>query len=240
MRMAPVTGTTRRMRMTETPLIHLLTWLSPSFPVGAFGYSHGLEQAVEVGAVRDGAGLGAWLSDVVRHGAGWSDGVLLAAAWRAGKAGDRAGLAEVAELGLAFASSAELARETRAQGSAFLKAVRHGWPAPALDVLATLHDGTAAYPVAVGVAAAAHGVPLRAALAAHIHAFAANLVSAGVRLIPLGQSDGLRVLAGLETDILETARRAEPSRLDQLANATALVDIASMQHETQYTRLFRS
>ena len=97
-----------------------------------------------------------------------------------------------------------------------------------------------AYPVAVGVAAAGHGIAARSALNAYLHAVIANFVSAGVRLIPLGQTDGQRLLAALEPIVAATAARALTTKLDDVGSAAFRADIASMRHETQYTRLFRS
>jgi urease accessory protein len=220
-------------------LARLMMWLSPAYPVGAYSYSHGLEWIVEGGTVRDAATLGGWIEDLLLHGAGRSDAILLAEAWRALAAGDGDALARVAELAAALAPSAERRLETMAQGTAFLAATLAAWPRPELAELAA--DGReVAYPVAVGAAAAAHGLPLVETVLAFSQAFAANLVSAGVRLIPLGQSDGLRVLARLEPMLPGMVAAALASGLDDIGGAAIAADIASMRHETQYTRLFRS
>jgi urease accessory protein len=219
-------------------LARLMTWLSPAFPVGGFSYSHGLEWVVETGQLRDAARLGDWIEDVLVHGAGRSDAIFLAHAWRAVSAGNAVRLEEVAALAAAFAVSAERRLETLAQGTAFLAAVQAVWPQPALAALQDANE--VAYPVAVGACAAAHGLPLRATAQAFTQAFAANLVSAGVRLIPLGQTDGLRVLARLEGLLVASVEQALVMHLADVGGATILVDIASMRHETQYTRLFRS
>jgi urease accessory protein len=213
-----------------------MAWLSPAYPVGAFSYSHGLEYAVEAGHVRDAATTRAWLEDVIGLGAGRNDAIFCACAHRAAGAGDGEGLAEIAEFAAAFSATAELALETRAQGTAFLKATRAAWPTPALDLVGS----DCAYPVAVGVAAAGHGVGLDATLVGYVQAFAANLVSAAVRLVPLGQTDGQRVTAALEPAIVTTAREAGPLDLEDAGSATLMTDYCSMKHETQYTRLFRS
>jgi urease accessory protein len=219
-----------------------MIWLSPAYPVGGFSYSHGLEWIVEAGTVHDVVTLGDWIEDILHHGAGRSDAILLAEAWRAMTAGDERALAEIVELAAALAPSAERRLETLAQGAAFLAATRTVWPSPALNRLAsqTLHPPEIAYPVAVGACAAAHGLPLEPTAQAFAQAFTANLVSVGVRLIPLGQTDGLRVLARLEPLIPPLVARALGSRLNDIGGATAMADIASMRHETQYTRLFRS
>jgi len=225
---------------TEAALYRLMTWLSPSYPLGAFSYSHGLEYAIEAGLMRDGDGLAEWIATVLEAGAGLSDGALLAAAWSAATARDEAALDEVATLAKAWRGTAETALESAAQGAAFLATTRAAWPHPLLDALALRHRGALALAVAVGVAGAAHEVPLPALLTAYLHAFAANLVSAGVRLVPLGQSEGQRVIAALEPVIATVAQHVQATPIDEIGTAAPLVDWCSMQHETQYTRLFRS
>jgi len=216
-----------------------MTWLSPAFPVGGYSYSHGLEWAVQAGGVRDAATLGDWVEDILNHGAGRSDVIFLAETWRAVAAGDARLLGETIELAAAFAPSAERRLETLAQGAAFLTATRAVWPSPELEQLCA--DGRdIAYPVAVGASAAAHGLPLVPTAQAFAQAFAANVVSAGVRLIPLGQTDGLRVLARLEPLIPHVVASGLAAGLDDVGGAAIAADIASMRHETQYTRLFRS
>jgi urease accessory protein len=225
---------------TDAALYRLMTWLSPSYPLGAFSYSHGLEYAVEAGLVRDRAGLCDWVATAVAAGAGRSDGALLAAAWQAAAADDRPRLDAVVELAFAWRGTAETALESRAQGAAFLAATRSAWPHRLLDELALRQRGEVALPVALGAAAAVHGVPLAAALTAYLHAFAATLVSAGLRLVPLGQSDGQRAIAELESVIAGAAHTILATPLDQIGTAAPLLDWCSMRHETQYTRLFRS
>jgi urease accessory protein len=217
-----------------------MAWLSPSFPVGAFSYSSGIEWAVEAGDIRDAATLTDWLSLMMSAGAGFCDAVLFVCAHRAVSDGDNPALRDVAELAAAFSPSKERHLETTAQGRAFVEAVRAAWPCEALDLLGAAWDGPIAYPVAAGVACAGHGIAAQAALPAFLHALAANWISAGVRLIPLGQTDGQRVLAALETVIAATSTRALPASLDDLGGAAFRADLASMRHETQYTRLFRS
>lgn len=229
--------------LSEPGLLRLLTWLSPAFPVGGYTYSHGLEYAVEAGVVRTAGDLTEWLATVVEHGAGRVDATLLAGAWRAAAADDRAGLAEAAERAAAFRGTAETALESAAQGRAFLDTVRRVWRDPWLEHWAAdlASDGVEpAYAVAVGVVAARAGVPLRPTAAAYLHALAANLVSAAVRLVPLGQTDGQRALAALEPAVLAAAEAAPSRPLESLGSATPVVEWASMRHETQYTRLFRS
>ena len=226
---------------TDAALYRLLAWLSPAYPVGAYTYSHGLEWAVEAGIVRDRAGLVAWLGTVLRHGGGWQDAVFLRT------------LTERSRIA------------TMPPGGRFVRWPRPGrrppswhWrpaprarpspppasrPGPILSgrLVELLGDGAGlTYPLAVGAVAAAHGVPLPLVLPAYLQAFAANLVSAAVRAVPLGQTDGQKALAALEPVVAEVAAAAPACALDDLGTSALMVDLCSMRHETQYTRLFRS
>lgn len=229
--------------LPDAALYRLLSWLSPSFPVGSYSYSHGIEAAVELGLVGDAEGLTEWIEAILLHGAGRIDASLFRFAWEAVRDGDEAAFAAAAERAAVMRGTAETALESRAQGRAFLDTVAAAWPAPVLrrwaDVVRDM--GVApAYSVSVALCAAVADVPLRPALAAFVHAAAANLISAGVRLIPLGQTDGQRVLAGLEPAVADTVTGALTRPLADLGSATPIVDWTSMLHETQYTRLFRS
>jgi urease accessory protein len=206
-------------------LLTLAAWLSPGYPTGAFAWSHGLEQAVALDEVRDAASLRHWLAALIAHGAGRSDVVLLARAWRDPED------PEPAQLARALQPSAERRRESEAQGAAFARttgAVRghSGEPAP--------------YPVALGRAASREGLPLRETAALYLHAFGANLVSAAVRLVPLGQTEGQAVLADLAPLCLAVADAAIEADPEDLGGACLRADLAAMLHETQETRLFRS
>jgi len=226
--------------MTEPGLLPLFAWLSPAFPVGAYAYSHGLEWAVEAGDVTDEASLVDWLTDVLLHGAGRTDAILLAATHRAAAAGDADRIVDVNDLALALAPSQELWLETSQQGRSFLDATLTAWPSPALVTLAQRLDGEVAYPIAVGLAAGAHGLPLRPTLQAALFSFAQNLVSAAVRLAPIGQTGGTRVLARLAPMIEDLADEVSGLTLNAIGSATFRADLGSFLHETQYTRLFRS
>ena len=218
----------------------LATWLSPSFPIGAFSYSNGLETAIANGTIGEALAVEDWARLLIERGSGWSDTVLLAEAWRSASERDDTRLAEAAELAVAMAPSRERHLETINLGAAFLKAVMAGWPQVGLLCTSGAFAVGPAYPIAVGLAAGAHSVPLPATLALFLNAFAANLISVAVRLVPLGQSDGLSVLSALQPMIVATAECASESSLDDLGSAALLSDIASMRHETLYSRVFRS
>jgi urease accessory protein len=221
-------------------LYRLMAWLSPAYPIGAFSYSSGLEWAVEAGDIKDAETLRQWLAVMIGAGGGFCDAVFFVHAHRAIEAGDDAALRTVAELAAAFVPSKERLLETTAQGRAFLDATRAAWPCPALAQLEKAWSGLVALPIAVGVTCAGHHIACETALPAFLHALAANWISAGVRLIPLGQTDGQRVLAALEPTVAATAARAAATPLDEIGSAAFRADLASMRHEAQYTRLFRS
>lgn len=226
--------------LTDSQLQRLLAWLSPAFPIGAYTYSHGLETAVEAGLVASADSLAEWLEVVLCHGSGRGDAIFLAQAWQAVMAGDETGLSDLSERAMAFQPAAELRHETAQQGRAFLRAISKAWPCPALVRLEARALAALPYPIVVGVACAGHDIALRLGVTGYLHGFVANLVSAGVRLIPLGQSDGLAVLARLEPVVTTVTDTALERGLDDLTSAVPMVDWCSMRHETQYTRLFRS
>ena len=218
----------------------LLVWLSPAFPVGAFAYSHGLEKAVEKRLVSDQATLGAWLEDLIALGSLRNDLIVLAGAWRASASQNTTELANVAELAAALQPSAERRLETITQGGSFLLQIDAAWPCATVGLLRAAHAGDVAYPVAVGVTAAGHDLPLAPTMLGYGMAFVGNLISSAIRLSVIGQTDGQRLTASLLPALQDAAARAATSTLDDVGSATFAADLASMQHETQYTRLFRS
>ena len=220
-------------------LYKLLTWTSPSYPTGAFCYSHGLEWAVEAGDVRDVATLVDYIEAVLARGGGWIDAVLFARAYEC--AHDAAAFDDIADLAAAFRGSAETALESHQQGAAFLSVTCKAWPHALLDAFAERRgDLPVAHSIAMALACAAHDVPCDPALSAWLPSTAANLVSAGVRLIPLGQADGQIATARLAPRIAEITAFARQTSLDELGTAAPLLELCSIRHETQYTRLFRS
>jgi urease accessory protein len=237
---APASGPADMSESEVASLYRLMTWLSPSFPIGAFSYSSGIEWAVEAGDITDATSLRQWLTSMLTDGAGICDGIFLAHVYRAASSGDDALLADLAELASAFVPSRERHLETTAQGRAFIEIARAAWHNALLDRLVASCKAAIVYPVAVGLVSAAHAIPLAPTLHAFLHAVTSNWISAGARLVPLGQSDSQRLLAALEPVVGDTARRALAASLDDLGSATFRADLASMRHETQYTRLFRS
>ena len=235
------TSTHTIMTTSEAGLYRLMTWLSPAYPVGGFSYSHGLEYAVEETLVHERETLVQWLTTAIEVGVGRIGGALLAEAWRAATRQDAGRLEDVAELAAAWRCTGETALESEAQGAAFLSVTRMAWPHPLLDPLVPeRRGGPIALSIAVGAACGCHDIGLLPALVAYLHSFASNLVSASVRLSPLGQSDGQLAMAALEPIISRSASVCADISLDEVGTAAPMLDWCSMRHELQYTRLFRS
>lgn len=217
--------------MSQTALLRLMTLMSPSFPVGGFSYSHGLEQAVADGLVTDFSGLESWLASLIARGSAWNDAVMFAESFRR----DGAELVDLIELGEALAGSKERCLESQAQGAAFILAAKAGGYAVPEHLPAK-----ASYAIAAGSIAAAQGITLVDGLAAFIHAFASNQVQVAIRLSLFGQAQGVAMVAALEPVIIETARRASLSSLDDLGGSTMMAEVSAMRHETLYSRIFRT
>jgi urease accessory protein len=240
---AMATVTTPKSSMDDAALYRLVSWLSPGFPVGAYAYSHGLEFAIESGYVTDEETLRQWIESILIHGTGRSDAILFCAAWNVVYRNDVKQLEDVLGLANAHRGTSEMALESSAQGDAFLRTVQACWSSPAFERWAFIlkkPNQVASYSTAVAVASAVAGIPLRAALLVFLQAFSANLISAGVRLVPLGQTAGQRIQVGLQEIIISSVDLGLARTLDDLGVSAPLIDWTSAQHETQYTRLFRS
>ena len=240
-RMAQNTRTELRAHSSSeaAALYRLLAWLSPSFPTGAFSYSHGLEAAAAAGRVHDRATLQSWIAAIVEHGSGRIDADILREAYRAAETGDVGALDTANRRGLAFRATAELTLESSHQGDAFRNTCLAAWSHPFLEAWAAPHEA-ACLPAVFGAAAACAGIAIEDALLGYLHAFASNLMSAGLRLGLIGQTDGQRILAALEPMVAQAAAAASNRDPADFGSATFVVDLASMAHETQYSRLFRS
>jgi urease accessory protein len=218
----------------------LLVWLSPAFPVGSFAFSHGLEWAVHESRVHDAESTIGWLDGLVEHGALRNDAIFAACAWRATIAQEADALCSICELALAMAGSRERYLESTAQGNAFVAIVREAWPTLAFGWATRTLEGDIAYPVAVGMTSAAHDIALSDMLKSYTLSLIQNLVSATIRLSVIGHTDGQRAIAALLPAVGNLAKFATSAMLDDVGGAAFQSDIASLQHETQYSRLFRS
>lgn len=226
-------------RMTDS-IYKLQTWFSPSYPVGSYTYSHGLENAFEVEAITNVAEAIDWIKDIIAHGSGLADAVFLNEAYKAVCNQDDDRLVSVIEYATAFCGTAELRLESEQQGAAFLDIIQNVEDNPELWKIIYLWQGAYPYAVVVGAAAGALAIDAHALTTAFLHGFVANMSSALVRIVPFGQTDGQRIISALAPIVEQTTQAALNMTFEQITTSTMMVDLTSMQHETQYTRLFRS
>ena len=240
---ASITMNDQLNRLSPISLLRQQSWLSPMFPTGSYSYSHGIEWAVEVGHIHDRESLVDWLEADLCYGSGRNEAIFFVEAWRTATDENCEQLLEIAELAAAFRSTSEFALETTQQATACLATLRRAWPDP---LLASFSEGLSQLRIApvlsvvLGVRAARQGIPATLAVPAFLQSYLANLITAGVRLVPLGQTDGQLGVADLEPAVLAVAAKSQNETIHDLGSAAFMVDIASASHETQYTRLFRS
>ena len=230
-------------RVSQLGLLRQQSWLSPAFPTGSYSYSHAIEWAVEAGDIHDRKSLADWLEADLCYGSGRNEAIFFIEAWRCATEDNCEKLLEIAELAAAFRGTSEFALETSQQATACLATLRRVWPDPFLETLSELLSELRIAPVlsvVLGVRAATQNIPATLALPAFLQSYLANLVTAGVRLVPLGQTDGQLAIAELEGAVLAVATQAGCATIHDLGSAAFMVDLASASHETQYTRLFRS
>ncbi len=213
---------------TDADILTLNQWLSPAYPVGGFAYSHGLEWATDSRAVTDANSTGAWISDVLNHGSGRNDALFLVAAYNANSKKE---LTEIDATARAFCASSERLMETQLLGEAFCGVTAQVWEVDLADLT---------YPAAVGRAARLHGLPLLLTTQMFVQSFMSNLVACATRLVPLGQTEAQRLIRDLTPLCSRLATEAQDQGLETLSSTAFLSDIASMKHETQYSRMFRT
>ena len=219
--------------------LRLQSWLSPTFPNGAYSYSHGLEWAAEAGYIHDRSSLVDWLEADLCHGSGRNEALFFSEAYRCAVNDDRVKLMRVAEVAAASRGTSEFALESSQQATACLNTLRRVWSDRILDLFLEVQFQPV-LAVVLGARSAKERIPAGVALPAFLHSYVANLVIAGVRLIPLGQTDGQLAIAELEHAVLHASAQGTCATLDDLGSAGFMVELASIAHETQYTRLFRS
>ena len=205
-------------------MIFLQAWFSPAFPIGAYSYSHGLETAIQGGLINDEVSLQSWISTLLLDGSGRNDGLFIKAAYE--------GEEEANTLCLSLCPSKERWQETTELGQAFTKVVNESYQTDIPDGLA--------YPVAVGLAAQILKLDLTMTLQSYLQAFAANLISVGIRAIPIGQQAGQTCLVGLYPVIEEVVTQVTEFSLNEVGSAALLSDIMAIKHEHSVPRIYRT
>ncbi len=214
------------MATDQTSFLLLLNWMSPTFPIGSFAYSHGLEQAIADGRITAPDDVARWIADLLQAGTAWNDAVLFAQCWLGSPE-------EINEQALALAGSAERYSETIQLGRNFNLAA-------AVWTGDEQQGSVMAYPVAAGCSCKAMGISQSQALLAFLQGFCAAQVSVAVRLVPIGQTAGLRILRNLSPLIATIANRAAAATREDIGTNCVAADIAAMQHETLEPRIFRT
>lgn len=223
-RMGMITAMRTELPSDEASAV-LAQWFSPAFPIGSFAYSHGLEAAIDAGQIKNGGDLHAWLSEVLRFGAGQVDAIFIQLA---AQSNDVKTLNQTAR---AYAPSKERLLEMDAQGAAFAGLLRDVWQIKIED---------AAFAIVIGQGARALNLPVELTIRHALISFTANLIAAAQRLAPIGQSEGQKIHLSLAPIIAQIAKSAIGKTTRDISSTALMSDMYSMRHETQYSRIFRS
>lgn len=201
----------------------LFSWFSPNFPIGSFNFSHGLEAAVEMKFIHDSFTLENWISNLITDGSGKTDVILLSNAYR-GK--------NINELALALCPSKERWIESIKLGKSFSKNIRDNWSYNIEDELA--------FPVALGKAGSFFSIPLDQLLIIFLQSFASNLITFGIKHIPLGQSAGQKILINLIPVIQAQSMKYKNYDITDIGSSAFISDLASMYHENLKNRIYQT
>ena len=210
---------------TDLKFMTVMQWMSPAFPIGAFAYSHGLEWAIDKDHVSNGEKLQKWITDLLEYGSLRTDAIFISLILRGHDA------KKMNELSMALCPAGERLLETKLQGSAFAKVIEDVWQQ---DI------GELSLPIAVALAAKNQSIEQDLILPAYLHAFCSNLISAAIRLIPIGQTGGQRILLELYTTISDLVQTASESEIDDLNSACFFSDVSAMEHEYLQPRIFKT
>ena len=210
---------------TDLKFMTVMQWMSPAFPIGAFAYSHGLEWAIDKDHVSNGEKLQKWITDLLEYGSLRTDSIFISLILRGHDA------KKMNELSMALCPAGERLLETKLQGSAFAKVIEDVWQQ---DI------GELSLPIAVALAAKNQSIEQDLILPAYLHAFCFNLISAAIRLIPIGQTEGQRIMLELYTTISDLVQTASESEIDDLNSACFFSDVSAMEHEYLQPRIFKT
>ena len=210
---------------TDLKFMTVMQWMSPAFPVGAFAYSHGLEWAIDKDHVSNGEKLQKWITDLLEYGSLRTDAIFISLILRGHD------VRKMNELSMALCPAGERLLETKLQGSAFAKVIEDVWQQ---DI------GELSLPIAVALAAKNQSIEQDLILPAYLHAFCSNLISAAIRLIPIGQTEGQRIMLELYTTISDLVQTASESEIDDLNSACFFSDVSAMEHEYLQPRIFKT
>jgi urease accessory protein len=224
--------------LTHSHFLAILQLASPALPVGAYSYSEGLEMLIENGTITNVENLQYWLKSELVYGSIRLDVAVMVRGFHAVQLGDLEALKRW-NLWLSAARDTEELRAASWQmGRSLMQLLGKLEPEILPVVNAVGYPGN--YAIAFAIACAHWDINIQAALLAYLHSWANNLITAGIKLIPLGQTAGQELLMGLQPLLTSTVGEILTMADDDLGCCNWGLSLASMQHETQYTRLFRS
>ena len=232
--------------MNPNALYKLLSWFSSVYPIGSFNYSHGLEYAIERDLIKTREQLEEWIRGVILFGTGRVDALLFKTGYdllQNGMFASEVQLNELIFISNAFKTTPELWTESYRQGEAALKILIDTYDFFELKQLQNQLKKLNKKPVLAvvfGIACAACQLPFEESLCSFLHAFISNVVMAGTKLIPLGQTDSQKIIMNLQSSLVTLIRQIQELTLEDIGSATPMLDWTSAHHETQYTRLFQS
>jgi urease accessory protein len=223
---------------TNFQLLRLLQLASPLLPVGGYSYSEGLESLVSQGIISDRSTLQAWIERELEFGAIRIETAIMDRAYMCANPHDGARLPYWNQWLSAARETEELREQSWQMGGSLIKLVSE--LTPEIQALIQYIDRPYNYAIAFGIAAQFWQIDRQAAIAGYLHSWMTNYISAGIKLIPLGQTAGQQLLWNLQAELDRLSLQITMLNDEDLYACTWGLSLASMQHETLYSRLFRS
>jgi urease accessory protein len=230
------------LNLQNLTLLHLLQLASPTLPVGAYSYSDGLETLVENNVINNSKSLKHWLEQELSYGAIRLETAVMIRAYRSVETNNFEALGYWNAWVTAGKETAELRSQSWQMGNSLIRLLLDlQYPGDtSLQDLAAAAGSPCNYAIAFGMGAAHLHIDETSVILGYLHSWASNLIGAGVKLIPLGQTAGQQLLLQLASNINLATQEILALEDDDLSSCSWGLALASMAHETQYTRLFRS
>tara|TARA_B100001248_G_scaffold129623_1_gene97190 strand:- start:147 stop:860 length:714 start_codon:yes stop_codon:yes gene_type:complete len=218
----------------------VLTWFSPSYPIGSYAYSHGLEYAVEEGLVKDPQTLLGWIRDLLFFGTGYNDSIIINSIYDSVANDNCVEFDYISQIANAIKPTKEIALESYQQGVSFKNILMDVYSNSNLTFYLNRLDDCITYPSVVGVAGGIFEVEKKLLLHSYLHAFTSNILSAALRIMPIGQTEIQKIIFQMKGNVEEMTNKSLGLSLSDLGSSVFISDWASSKHQNQYTRLFRS
>ena len=227
-------------KIVDNGLYHLLSWFSPNYPVGSYAYSHGLEYAVETGIVDNIYHLENWIKDLLFYGTGANDAIFINQTYESILSNNYKLFVDIAIMSKSCIPTQEIALESEQQGISFYKVTSATLSSKKFEKLINSIMSYITYPIVVGCAGALINIKKIHLINSYLHAFISNILSAALRIMPVGQTDIQCLLFKFKKDIQTISINTLSKSIEDIGSSTFMIDWASANHEGQYSRLFRS